>query len=140
MTNVLLPVAGASALLVNSHGEYLLHLRDDVLGIMNPGAWSLVGGGREEGETLDETVARELDEEVGLQVPGLRPYAVVENRSLDGGATCRVQVYLGVWDGDPSGLTVSEGIMVRFFDLNTIGRLRMAPWAKDLVLRHAQRH
>ncbi|WP_258053835.1 NUDIX domain-containing protein, partial [Streptomyces sp. Ru72] len=51
----------ASVLIVNDRGEYLLHLRDQVPGIWEPGAWSLLGGGREPGDrSLGETARREL--------------------------------------------------------------------------------
>lgn len=59
----------ASALIHDGHGRYLLHLlhlRDDLPGIWEPGAWSLLGGGREPGDaSLEDTVRRELREEVG---------------------------------------------------------------------------
>ena len=60
----------ASALIYNGHGEYLLHLRDDIPGIREPGCWSLLGGGREPGDPcLEDTVRRELREEAGLRLP-----------------------------------------------------------------------
>ncbi|MFF0520661.1 NUDIX domain-containing protein [Actinomadura nitritigenes] len=69
----------ASALIFNGRGEYLLHLRDDIPGIVEPGAWSLLGGGREPGDrSLAETIRRELREEAGLELPVLEPFAVDE--------------------------------------------------------------
>ncbi|MEW2621438.1 NUDIX domain-containing protein [Streptomyces sp. NPDC048106] len=52
----------------------MLHLRDDLPGIRQPGAFALVGGGRKEGEaSLEETLLRELSEEVrGLRLEGPR--------------------------------------------------------------------
>ena len=44
-------------------------LRDDIAGIPYPNLWDLPGGGREGPETPFETVARELREELGLQLP-----------------------------------------------------------------------
>ncbi|MEU9497984.1 hypothetical protein [Streptomyces sp. NPDC048196] len=42
--------ANASALIHNGAGAYLLHLRDDIPGIWEPGAWSLLVGGQEPGD------------------------------------------------------------------------------------------
>lgn len=85
----------ASALIHNDAGQYLLHLRDDVPGIWEPGAWSLLGGGREaQDRSLEETVRRELREEAGLDLPDLEPFAVEEARS-DDGATISIAIYSG---------------------------------------------
>ncbi len=44
-------------------------LRDDFPHIHYPNLWDLPGGGREGDETTFQTVARELDEELGLILP-----------------------------------------------------------------------
>jgi 8-oxo-dGTP diphosphatase len=44
-------------------------LRDDFPDIHYPNLWDLPGGGREEDETTFQTVARELEEELGLILP-----------------------------------------------------------------------
>ncbi len=62
----LLQVAGA--LLVHPERKVLLHHRDDKPGISNPGKWALFGGHIEPGESPEETVERELHEELGLNV------------------------------------------------------------------------
>jgi 8-oxo-dGTP diphosphatase len=50
-------------------GRLLTLLRDDLPGIDWPGWWDLPGGGREGAETPDETILREIREEVGLDLP-----------------------------------------------------------------------
>lgn len=44
-------------------------LRDDLDHIPYPNLWDLPGGGRDRGETPFETVAREVQEELGLVLP-----------------------------------------------------------------------
>ena len=49
--------------------KLLVILRDDDPAIVFPDMWDFPGGGREPGETPFETVAREVFEEVGLDLP-----------------------------------------------------------------------
>ncbi|MFI0901743.1 NUDIX domain-containing protein [Streptomyces sp. NPDC020983] len=124
--------AGTAALLVNSRGHYLLHLRDAHKPIWQPGTWALPGGGREPGETPDENIRRELREETGLEIDGLRPFAVVDSGS-DGEPT---MVYTGRWDGDPAALAVTEGIMLRWTPPAQVPFLTVEPGAAAVIARH----
>ncbi|MGW7439856.1 NUDIX domain-containing protein [Streptomyces sp. NPDC054849] len=127
----------ASALIHDDQGRYLLHLRDDVPGIWEPGAWALLGGGREpEDASLEETVRRELQEEAGLALPVLRPFAVELVTGIDG-MTVPVQIFAGRWDGDPADLHLTEGVMLAWFHPVTMPRLRLSPSTLELVRRHA---
>ncbi|MFD8632290.1 NUDIX domain-containing protein [Streptomyces sp. NPDC059533] len=128
----------ASALIHDGHGRYLLHLRDDLPGIWEPGAWALLGGGREPGDTsLDDTVRRELREEAGLEPGVVEPFAVELATGTDG-LTVPVQVFIAQWNGDPAGLPLTEGVMLAWFHPDTMARLRLSPSTLDLVRRHAQ--
>ncbi|MFF7651074.1 NUDIX domain-containing protein [Streptomyces sp. NPDC007983] len=127
---------GTAALIVNSRGQYLLHLRDAHKPIPDPGTWSLPGGGPEGAETLEEAIAREIQEETGLTIDDLTPFTVVECGERDGVTRGRNQVYLGHWDGDPARLPVTEGIMFAFFDAATTAWLTMPPWAAEVIARH----
>jgi ADP-ribose pyrophosphatase YjhB (NUDIX family) len=58
--NSLIP--GASAVVVNEAGAILLHRRDD------NDLWSIPGGSMEVGESIRETIVREVKEETGLDI------------------------------------------------------------------------
>lgn len=60
--------AAASAIVTNKDGAILLHRRAD------NDLWALPGGGMEFGESVTETIVREVREETGLQV---RPTHVI---------------------------------------------------------------
>ncbi|WP_367132919.1 MULTISPECIES: HIT domain-containing protein [Streptomyces] len=129
---------GTAALIVNSAGEYLLHLRDNIEGICDPGTWSLLGGNRDsDDETSEAAIARELKEEAGLVLPELKKYTVVDAHGPYGG---QITVFLGHWDGDARALPLTEGIMLGWFPARLVPRLVMSPWAKPVIERHeAQR-
>ncbi|MFE5550304.1 NUDIX domain-containing protein [Streptomyces sp. NPDC056534] len=128
-------ILGTAALIVNDDEEYLLHLRDDMPGVVNPGTWSLLGGTRDADDvTMEATIARELAEETGLVLPGLRRFTLAHN-SWEG-VSGYIQVFLGRWNGAPEALTLTEGVMLRWFPATMVHRLRMCPWAEDVIRLH----
>ena len=50
--------------MLQSDGQWLLQLRDDIATIIYPGHWGLFGGHLDPGETATEAVMRELKEEI----------------------------------------------------------------------------
>lgn len=68
LTTPLTPGDAVAALIVID-GHYLLQLRDLAPGIFFPGHWGCFGGGIDGGETGEQALLRELDEELGLRLP-----------------------------------------------------------------------
>lgn len=128
----------ASALLHNGAGRYLLQLRDNLPGIWQPGAWGLLGGGREpQDRSLLDTVRRELAEEApGIGPLDLAPFAVVEVTGADG-LCVPVQIYTGRWDGDAGIAGLTEGVLLHWFAPPLLDRLLLTESTRELVFRHA---
>ncbi|PZT73369.1 MULTISPECIES: NUDIX domain-containing protein [unclassified Streptomyces] len=131
----------AGALIHDGVGRYLLHLRDDRDGIWEPWTLALLGGGREPGDSsLEATLRRELAEEApGLRPVGLTPYAVEEATGVDGLAVS-LQVFEGFWNGDPEAVDLREGVLLKWFAVDALDRLRLSPGLGDLIRRHAAEH
>jgi 8-oxo-dGTP pyrophosphatase MutT (NUDIX family) len=68
---------GAAAIIRDERGRVLLQKRSDV------GLWGIPGGGQELGERIDETVRREVREEVGLDVEPKRIIALCTSPRFD---------------------------------------------------------
>ena len=68
-------VPAASAVVEDEKGRVLLHLRSD------SGNWSIPGGAMEPGESLAQTVVREVLEETGVQVRPVRIVGVYSDPS-----------------------------------------------------------
>jgi ADP-ribose pyrophosphatase YjhB (NUDIX family) len=66
-------VPAASAVVVDPDGRILLHRRTD------NELWSIPGGGMEVGETIAETIVREVGEETGLKVEPERLVGIYTN-------------------------------------------------------------
>jgi mutator protein MutT len=50
--------------ILKQRGKFLMQLRDDIPGIVHPGKWGFFGGHLEPGETPEEALVRELQEEI----------------------------------------------------------------------------
>ncbi|MDO0930043.1 NUDIX domain-containing protein [Streptomyces sp. TG1A-8] len=132
------PPLNASALIYNSRGEYLLHLRDMRDGIWAPGCWALLGGGHEPGDrTPQDTILRELAEEAGIVPQRLEAFLDEEVRDEDG-LTVPVRIFTALWEGDPAQLPLTEGVMLAWFPPATMPRLRLGGETLELVQRHAR--
>ncbi|MFJ9967178.1 NUDIX domain-containing protein [Streptomyces avermitilis] len=131
----------ASALIHDGHGRYLLHLRDQREGIWAPGTFALLGGGRTRDDvSLEAALRRELAEETpGLEVDHLAPYALEEATSVDGLAV-PIQVFQACWSGNPETVDLQEGVLLRWFAPDMLGRLNLSPGLGDLIRRHAAEH
>jgi mutator protein MutT len=51
--------------ILHTQDRFLMQLRDDIPGIIYPGHWAFFGGHIDLGETPEEAVKRELQEEIG---------------------------------------------------------------------------
>lgn len=67
---------GATVIVMNEKNEILLNLRSDT------GTWGIIGGGMELGESLEQTAARELYEETGLQAERFELLDVLSGEEL----------------------------------------------------------
>lgn len=57
--------------MLEREGGWLLQLRDDIEGIVHPGTWGLFGGHLDAGESPEQAIRRELQEEIGWRAEAL---------------------------------------------------------------------
>ncbi|MCY3774066.1 MAG: NUDIX domain-containing protein [Gemmatimonadetes bacterium] len=100
----------SSAMLVNPVGDILVNLRDDDPRIIFPNQWSLIGGHVEEGESPDDGLVREVEEEIGYPVTEYRPLATFFD-----GPDVR-HLYLVPIEVPIDDLVLGEGQAIRYID------------------------
>ncbi|WP_198545057.1 NUDIX domain-containing protein [Kitasatospora sp. NRRL B-11411] len=127
----------ASVLIHDGSGRYLLHLRDDFDHIWAPGEFSLLGGGAEPGDgSLEGTLRRELAEEVpGLRLGEVEPLAVEWTTGANGLAV-PIQIFAAQWQGDPREADLREGVLLHWFGLEDLHRLRLRASTRQLICDH----
>jgi 8-oxo-dGTP diphosphatase len=104
----------AAALIIDSHGRFLLQQRDNVPGILFPGKIGLFGGHREGNETFLECVVREVHEEISLFIPPERFEHLASYRGADpslAGGTLWRELYL-TRDVPVEPLRITEGSLL----------------------------
>ena len=115
----------AMALLFDRHNRLLIYLRDDKPDIPFPNHWDFFGGHVEEGETPEETLVREVKEELGFELADwnfFRTYVC-----LKGDAYPNIKyIYWASLDKNPQELTLYEGQILRSISRDERGSIRFA--------------
>lgn len=125
--------AGAMAVVISPAG-IVLHHRDEKPWIPHPGCWSLFGGAVEQGEAPDDTVARELEEELGLSDFEFRPLWRVVDKGGDGRV---LTIFEARTQRSPDQMTLSEGQGLEAFDLDEALSQKLAPFCRRVLTRLA---
>ena len=94
------------ALLVDTNGKLIAQQRDDKPGITNPGMVSLFGGTSHEGEPPTETLRRELQEELELEVSSNNLLLQTVKHENGTNVACSIYIVTGV---DAEKLELHEG-------------------------------
>ena len=86
----------ASTLLFDTAGRFLFQQRDNIAGITEPGKIGLFGGHKEGNETFLECIAREVSEEVGINLPleRFQPLTVYEGIDVEIGGPIRAEFFV----------------------------------------------
>ncbi|MEK6879724.1 MAG: NUDIX hydrolase [Nanoarchaeota archaeon] len=112
----------AIIILLNERKEVLLQKKD--LGYpWFPGKWCLFGGGIERGEGAEETLKREIREELGdIGVKDLKFFKLtsyrdeIETKIREG----EQHVFVGIYEGPISKLRIKEGCGFAFFSIEEL--------------------
>lgn len=99
---------GVLGLAVNKNGEYLLTKRRQPGNHRTDGKWQLPGGGIEFGETPEQVLAREMEEELKVSVRILYPQPIVRTHVYDKSGA-KLQVVLLTYLIDIGGQTAKIG-------------------------------
>lgn len=108
---------------------YLMVLRDDKPGILNPGKWSIPGGHIDPGETPYEAICREMVEE--LEIDPSRVHYLEIGEFPDDKGTCTL--YTANEHRPVEDIPLNEGQQLGWFTLEAALELDLSPWLRQIL-------
>ena len=127
----------ASALLVDGRGWILLQERDE-RALVSPNEWGLVGGHLEEGESWEDALHRELEEETGLRERGFELWfdeIVQHSPKISSHLADHWQIWVKRTEATDADICLGEGRQIVFVDPDRIraGELDLAMSARHVL-------
>jgi len=119
-------------ILHDQQGRILLQQRSDDAAYM-PGCWAYFGGGVEAGESIEQALIRETQEELGYVL--LQPVLLLEQAFDLNGQPAYMYVYMEKFCGDKDSLQLLEGKGWGWFGSGEVLELGMLP--RDLAIAEA---
>jgi len=123
----------AAIILENDAGEILLYLRDNKPGLPFPHHWDLFGGHVEEGETVEEALVREVQEELGLELREYTFFREYDCREGDTNPNIKY-VYSGKINIPLDELVLYEGERLNYFPRAELPDVKFANILKTVVM------
>lgn len=125
----------AAIILKNKKKQILLYLRDNKPNIPFPHHWDLFGGYIEEGETPDQTIIREVKEELDLDL-NLEDFKFFKKyKCLEGDVHPNIKyVYIGKINKPIEELNLQEGEKLQFFSRQDMPKVKFANILKKIVM------
>lgn len=112
---------GAGIILLNSNNQVLLLLRDNKIDIPFPNMWDIPGGRIEEGESPENTVRREMNEEMGLVDLGeINMFKIYTSENLTD------YIFWKRINLNTDQIELKEGQKIKYFDFTEIRNTRLA--------------
>lgn len=128
----------AVAIMVVDGSKYLMQLRDPIPTIYYPGHWGLFGGAVDQGETSDQAVRRELQEELGF-IAGEMTFLTEFNfdlRFIGEPKIYRRYYEVHVTEEVTRSFQLTEGRAMQAFPPDELFRLLIAPYDSYALWLH----
>ncbi|HVA40079.1 MAG TPA: NUDIX domain-containing protein [Candidatus Binataceae bacterium] len=136
-------VDAVAAILLVDGERYLLQLRDNFPHIFFPGHWGLFGGAIEPGETEDQALRREVEEEIGVGIGEATRFCriILQLDRLNGRAIKRSYFESRITSAELARARLTEGARMQSFTAHEVLAMpRMKPNDAFVLWQHVNRN
>jgi 8-oxo-dGTP diphosphatase len=125
----------AAMIFENQEWKLLFYLRDNIQSIPFPHHWDLIGGHIDPGETPEQALVREVEEEIGLQVNEYSYEFYKKFHCTQGDIYENIKyIYHGKIIKKMNELVLYEGEKLWYFSVNELEKIPFANIVGDIVL------
>lgn len=121
-----------SKIILYNDNRILLQLRDNNPNIPYPNTWTLFGGSILEGESPEETLKREISEELGFSLTRCSKL-FTKNRNQDG-VSVEDNIFTAKVPEEILNQTLREGQKMQFFSLKELEKINVFIPFKEYIL------
>lgn len=138
---MLIPGPAVAALILLEGDRYLLQLRDDIPDIWYPNHWGLFGGSIDPGESPEQALAREVQEEIGLAPDKMRYFSRFDFDFSFAGRDIFPRYFYEVpfSENDIDDMVLGEGADMKAFSAKELFQLPLVPYDAFALLMHTRR-
>jgi len=127
------PKDGANVIILSPDKILLFH-RDNIATIRSPDCWQLVGGGIEEGETPEQGLIREVQEEASYDLKDFK--LIIKTKGLIGENVWIYVAFVNKNEEDKFVLRPGEGQEISWFTIDEAMALRLTPSTRILLSKY----
>lgn len=131
---------GVGAVIINKEGKFFLAKRGP-LAQNEPGTWEFPGGAMEFGETMEETVKREVKEEFGISIKPLKVMLPINHLiPKEKQHWVALGYFSKLVSGKPKILEPKKCTQIGWFSLEEISKLKLSIASKQSVLEIREKY
>jgi len=119
---------GSGIIILDDKGRVLLQLREKKKELEFPDHWNLIGGSANDGETPEEALKREVEEELGIIIKG---FSFFKKYIYEG--MCEQYFFYAQLNLNPDEIKLTEGQKIAYFERNQLDSLKLAFNARRVI-------